>query len=109
MTVHRIADSFVDDHIRLSPTDATALGIAGYDDQLPDLSPDGHAARGDLARQAWRAVDAVTPADESERVAKAVFTERLGIEVELHDAGLVEGDLNVLASPPQSLREVFDL
>jgi uncharacterized protein (DUF885 family) len=109
MTVHRIADSFVDDHIRLSPTDATSLGIPGYDDQLPDLSPEGCAARGDLARRALREVEAVTPADESERVAKAVFTERLGIEVELHDAGLVEGDLNVLASPPQSLREVFDL
>jgi len=109
MTVHNIADSFVDDHIRLSPTDATALGIPGYDDQLPDLSPDGHAARNDLARRALREVEAVTPADESERVAKAVFTERLGVETELYDAGLVEGDLNVLASPPQSLREIFDL
>lgn len=109
MTVHRIADSYVDDQIRLAPTLATALGIPGYDDQWPDLSPEGCAARGELARTALRDIAPVEPADDGERAAKAVFTERLGIEVELHDAGLVEGDLNVLASPPQDLREAFDL
>jgi uncharacterized protein (DUF885 family) len=109
MTVHRIADSYVDSYVRLSPTVATSLGIPGYDDQWPDFSPEGCAARGDLARQALRDVAEVEPADEAERVAKAVFTERLGVEVELYDAGLVEGDLNVLASPAQELRETFDL
>lgn len=109
MTVHRIAESFVDDYLRLSPTIATALGVPGYDDRWPDLSPEGCQARGDLQRQALRDVADVEPADEQERVAKAVFTERLGVEVETHDAGLVEGDLNVLASPPQDLREAFDL
>jgi uncharacterized protein (DUF885 family) len=109
MTVHRIADSYVGDYVRLSPTIATALGVPGYDDQWPDLSPEGCAARAGLARQALRDVAGVEPADDRERVAKAVFTERLGVEVELHDAGLVDGDLNVLASPPQDLREAFDL
>ena len=109
MTVHRIADSFVDDYLRLSPTTATALGVPGHDDRWPDLSPEGCRARGDLQRQALRDVADVEPAGEQERVAKAVFTERLGVEAEMHDAGLVEGDLNVLASPPQDLREVFDL
>jgi uncharacterized protein (DUF885 family) len=109
MTVHRIADSYVDDYVRLAPTTATALGIPGHDDQLPDLSPEGCAARAELSRRALRAAEAAEPADERERVAKAVFTERLGIEVETYDAGLVEGDLNVLASAPQDLRETFDL
>jgi uncharacterized protein (DUF885 family) len=109
MTVHRIADSYVDDYVRLAPTTATALGISGHDDQLPDLSPEGCAARAELARRALRAAEAVEPVDERERVARAVFTERLGIEVETYDAGLVEGDLNVLASAPQDLRETFDL
>jgi uncharacterized protein (DUF885 family) len=109
MTVHRIADAYVDDYAALSPTTATALGLPGHDDQLPDLSPEGCAARAELARTALAAVGPVEPADERERVAKAVFTERLGVEVELYDAGLVEGDLNVLASPPQDLRDAFDL
>jgi len=109
MTVHRIADSYVDDYVRLAPTVATYLGIPGHDDQLPDLSPEGCAARAELARRALREAEAVEPADERERVAKAVFTERLGIDVETYDAGLVEGELNVLASAPQDLRETFDL
>jgi len=107
--VHRICDSYVDDYVRLQPTVATELGIPGYDDLLPDLSPDGCAARADLARAALRAVGDVEPADDSERDAKAVFTERLGLEVELYDAGLVDGSLNVIASAPQNLRMVFDL
>jgi len=107
--VHHLCDSYVDDYVRLQPTVATDLGIPGYDDQLPDLSPEGCAAQADLAREALRAVGATEPADDSERDAKAVFTERLGLEVELYDAGLVDGSLNVLASPPQHLRMAFDL
>src|SRR5690348_12171125 len=109
MTVHRIADAYVDYYVRLAPTVATALGVPGYDDQLPDLSPEGCAARAELARAALREVGAVEPADEQGHVAKAGLTERLGVEVETYDAGLVEGELNVLASPPQDLRSTFDL
>lgn len=109
MTVHRISDDYVDDYVRLVPTIATELGIPGYDDQWPDLSPEGNAAVAGLARRALADVSAVEPSDDAERVAKAVFTERLGVEVELYDAGLIDSDLNVLASPPQSLRSTFDL
>ena len=35
--------------------------------------------------------------------------ERLGLQIELHDARLDIGDLNVIASPLQSMRDVFDL
>jgi uncharacterized protein (DUF885 family) len=35
--------------------------------------------------------------------------ERLGLELELHDAGELDGDLNVIESPVQSTRQVFDL
>jgi uncharacterized protein (DUF885 family) len=107
--VHRLCDSYVDDYVRLDPTVATALGISGHDDRLPDLSPDGHAERADLAANALRAAAALEPADEGERDAKAVFAERLGIEGEVYDAGLVVSSLNVLASPAQEVRQVFDL
>jgi uncharacterized protein (DUF885 family) len=109
MTVHDIADAFVDDYVCLSPTLATALGIPGFDDKWPDLSPEGCAARDALSTKALRDVEAVEATDERARVAKAVFIERLGIDNELYEAGLVEGELNVLASPPQDLRETFDL
>jgi uncharacterized protein (DUF885 family) len=107
--VHRLCDSYVDDYVQLDPTTATALGITGHDDRLPDLSPDGHAARAELTAKALRAVGELAPVDDGERDAKAVLTERLGIEQEVYDAGLVDSSLNVLASPAQDLRQAFDL
>jgi len=108
-SVHRLCDSYVDDYVRLDPLAATALGIEGHDDRLPDLSPDGHAERAELARNALRAVAGATPAHPGERDAKAVFNERLGLEAEVYDAGLVVSSLNVIASPAQRVRRVFDL
>ncbi|MGZ7184160.1 DUF885 family protein, partial [Streptococcus pyogenes] len=35
--------------------------------------------------------------------------ERHGLALELHDAGEHLRDLNVIASPPQEMRDVFDL
>ncbi|HEY7595991.1 MAG TPA: DUF885 domain-containing protein [Actinophytocola sp.] len=107
--VHRLCDSFVDDYVSLEPTIATALGISGHDDRLPDLSPAGHAERAALISNALRAIDGLDPVDDGERDAKAVFTERMGVEKEVHDAGLVVSSLNVLASPAQDVRQAFDL
>lgn len=109
MTAHRISDTYVDDYVRLQPAIATALGIPGHDDRWPDLSQDGCAERDTLAREALRAMAETEPADESERVAKAVFTERVGIDVELYAAGLTDGELNVVASAAQELRMTLDL
>lgn len=109
LTVHSICDAYVDDYARLNPVAATEFGIGGHDDRLPDLSPDGHGARADLAGSALADISAARPADESERVARAVFAERIGLEVETHEAGLPQAALNVVASPVQSVRWVFDL
>ncbi len=107
--VHEICDRFVDDLAALDPIAATYLGIPGGDDRLTDFSPDGHGERGELARRALAGVVAAEPADAAERIAKAVFTERVGIDVELHEAGEDIRSLNVIASPVQELRQVFDL
>ncbi|WP_344414978.1 DUF885 domain-containing protein [Amycolatopsis minnesotensis] len=108
-SVHRICDSFVDDYAAANPVLATDLGITGYEDQLTDYSPEGHAARATLSRRALEAVAAAEPADAAERAAKAVFSERIGLELEIHDAGLDLGALNVISSPVQNVRSVFDL
>lgn len=107
--VHQISDRYVDDFAAAHPSAATELGIAGHDGDLTDYSPEGHAARASLARRALDAVRACTPADTSERAAQAVFTERVGIELELHEAGLDLAALNTIASPAQDVRMVFDL
>jgi uncharacterized protein (DUF885 family) len=107
--VHEICDSYVDDYAAVEPIFATYCGIAGFDEQLPDLSPDGIDARAALVSAALTAVTAAEPADVSEANAKAVFIERASLEVELHAAGEHHRSLNVIASPPQDLRQVFDL
>jgi uncharacterized protein (DUF885 family) len=109
MGVHEICDRYVDDYAAADPVMATFLGISGYDDQLTDYSPQGYAARASIARRALEAVEAAEPADDGERAAKAMFTERIGLEVEIHEAGLDLAALNVIASPVQELRMVFDL
>jgi uncharacterized protein (DUF885 family) len=109
MTVHEICDTYVDDYAAAHPVAATAFGVPGYGDQLTDYSPEGHAARATLARKALRDIERCESADEGERVARAVFTERVGLEVEIHEAGQDVASLNVIASPVQDLRMVFDL
>ena len=107
--MHEISDRFVDELAELDPIAATYLGVPGGEDELTDYSPDGHRARAELARRALEAVRRAEPADESERIARAVFVERVGLDVELHEAGADMSSLNVIASPVQDLRQVFDL
>ena len=106
--VHRLCDGYVTDYVAAHPVEAT-LGIAGHDDELTDFSPEGCAARDELSRRALAAVEAIEPADDSERVAKAVFTERIGLAVELHDAGLDLAELNTVSSAAHHIRMAFDL
>ncbi|MGV9363633.1 DUF885 domain-containing protein [Amycolatopsis sp. NPDC003731] len=107
--VHEICDRYVDDYAAADPVAATAHGIAGHDHRLTDYSADGYAERAGLAARAHAAVTAAEPRDAAERAAKAVFTERVGLELEIHEAGLDVASLNVISSPVQELRMAFDL
>jgi len=106
--VHGISNQFVADYAALDPLVATHLGLPGHDDRLTDYSPDGHAARRALFARGLRDITAAEAVDKSEADAKAVFLERVGIELELLDSGQAEAALNVIASPAQGLRDVFD-
>lgn len=103
------SDQFVEDYAALDPITATSVGIAGHDHELPDLSPDGFAAREELTRRAHAEVAALDPVDEREQVAKEAFLERLGVEVEQVDAGLARHQLSVITGASHELREAFDL
>jgi uncharacterized protein (DUF885 family) len=107
--IHEISDRYVDDIARLNPIGATYIGIDGYEDQMTDFSPDATRARGELLATAVRDAEAATPADDADRVAQAVFVERGRAELALYDADLVVADLNVIESPAQDIRMVFDL
>ena len=107
--VDAVAERYLDVSAALDPCAATESGITGFDDQITDYSPAGVAARVDAAKAALRELDATEPADAADIVTAAAMRERLGVLVELHDAGLDVGELNVIASPLQTMRDVFDL
>ena len=104
-----IAEHHVDELCELSPILATMIGRPGHDHLLDDYSPDGHAARAELARETLRRIDEVSDVDAVDRVTRAAMQERLGLELELHAAGEDLAELNNIASPVQAIRDVFDL
>ncbi|MEO7746777.1 MAG: DUF885 domain-containing protein, partial [Actinomycetota bacterium] len=104
-----LADDHLDATVALDPITATSMGVVGYDHLLTDYSPEADAERAELARRTLRGLAAATPVDDVDAVTIAVMSERLGLEVELFEAGARTGELNNLASPAQGLRDVFDL
>jgi len=107
--VDAVADAHFDAVVAASPIEATHLGVPGAESELDDLSPDGYAHHAQIARDTLARLDAVEPVDAVDRVTVAAMRERLGLGIELHEAGYDRMELNVIASPLQGCRDVFDL
>ncbi len=107
--VDALADRYVEQWAEVDPLGATGAGIAGHDAEMTDLSPDGVVARQQLLRDTLEALAPTEPVDDREAVAKAAMTERLGLQLERHEAGLADIELSVLTSGLHEVREVFDL
>ncbi|HEX9067060.1 MAG TPA: DUF885 domain-containing protein [Streptosporangiaceae bacterium] len=107
-TVRQIADRYVSQAARLDPVGATTAGITGFDHLMTDLSPDGFAARAELDLATAAELEQVR-ADGAETAARQAMLERLRIAGELYESGETTSELNVIASWPQYIREVFDL
>ncbi|HMR49177.1 MAG TPA: DUF885 domain-containing protein [Arachnia sp.] len=105
----RIADAYVQELARLSPMLATDLGVEGDHGALDDFSPEGLRAKADATRATLRQVERAEPVDEVDAVTRAAMVERLGLDVELFDAGEDHAELNNIASPLQGIRSIFDL
>ena len=105
----RIADSYIEDLVALSPMLAIDLGFDAGTDQLDDFSPDGLQARADLTRATLRRVEQAEVVDEVDAVTRAAMVERLGLDLDLFDAGEDHAELNNIASPLQGIRSIFDL
>ncbi|MDQ2836641.1 MAG: DUF885 domain-containing protein [Actinomycetota bacterium] len=107
--VDALADSYLSAAATLDPLMATNIGLKGYDDRLPDLSPDGLQAVDDLNRRTEADLDRVSPVDDNDKVTIAALRERLSVAIEVHASGAPLSELNIIASPVQSLRDAFDL
>lgn len=104
-----IAEKFSADFAELNPLEATFAGLPGHDHQLGDYSPDGLAATAELHRRTVHELSQAQAVDSTDQVTLAAMRDRLGLAVELYDSGAWHADLNVIASPVQTVREVFDV
>ncbi|MDT4911166.1 MAG: hypothetical protein QOC66_294 [Pseudonocardiales bacterium] len=107
--VDALADRYLDESVSLNPIEATYLGIAGHDAELPAYDPDWHAQVSELRRRTLEALDAVEPTDANDRITIAALREDLAVAEELRQLGADESELRNIASPLQNIRDVFDL
>ena len=107
--VDAIADAYVTAVAAHNPEIATTLGVRGYDDRWSDYSPDGLAGEIALAQDTIVSLRAATPTDDREQAARDAMLERLGLQVELHDAHVTPSRVSVIAGTAQGIRETFDL
>ena len=106
--VDAIAERYVTRLAGLSPEFAVYNGLPGRRGELDDYSPEGLAALSDLDRSTLRELDGVEAADDVDRVTIAAMRERLGVGLDLADAGEDLRSLNNIDSPVQTLRDGFD-
>ncbi|MCM3656989.1 DUF885 domain-containing protein [Agromyces mediolanus] len=107
--IDRLAEAWVDTLVDLDPTVGTYIGRREADDRLPDYSPAGHERATEATRATLSALRAAPVADEVDRVTRDDLGSELELSLERDAAELHLRDLNVIASPAQEIREVFDL
>ncbi len=107
--IDAIADTWVDVVAELSPTTATYIGRFEFNDRFGDYSPEGAERYAEAARRTLAELEATPAVDDIDGVTKADLSRELRLDLELHDAQAGLRDLNVIASPAQDIRSVFDL
>ncbi|MGH9045784.1 MAG: DUF885 domain-containing protein [Acidimicrobiales bacterium] len=107
--VDDVAADYVEEMAAADPAAATAWGVAGHDDKLPDLSPQGLEERAELQRRALAALDLAPKTSEHDRIASEVMAERLRVGLEMYESGDDLRPLRVLYSPQDRVRRSFDL
>ncbi len=104
-----IAEGYLDEYLELVPEERVYLGRAGREAEYSDYSPAGAEAVAAVERAALARIEAAEPADDVDVVTKLDLTRSLRLSIAKHEAGFDQRNLNVIASPAQELREIFDL
>lgn len=108
---------YVHELAALSPTDATAWGIPGFEGELQDFSPDYWNAVAERNRDMVADVDAFDDGtddndddedfDDVDRVTAEVLRDRVCLDLALHHQGETLRLLNNIESPVQTIRDTF--
>ena len=107
--IDKIADSYLDWMVEQSPSYATYLGRPGGEDRLDDESPAAHEKSAKKAAEVLKQLDQAVAVDDTDRVTKDAIQRTLKLDIETHESGLWRRNINVIASPAQGIREIFDL
>ncbi|GAA1998500.1 DUF885 domain-containing protein [Brevibacterium samyangense] len=114
--VDAVAESFVSGLLDFSPALHVRMGVPGKERELDDFSPAAIDARDELLARTLADLDTAEDAARADGTLDAVdlvtldaMRDNLGIEREIHAAGYDLGVLNVIHSPFQEIRDLFDL
>lgn len=107
--IDTIAEEWVTTLIDLVPEVGIYTGIGEPSGRVTDTSPAGHDALAAAGAAVIAKLEKAQPADDIDRVTQTDLLAELRLAHEEHAAQLHLRDLNVIASPAQELREVFDL
>jgi len=107
--IDAIAEEWVTTLAALDPGVATWIGIPGKLDEFADYSPSGHEDYISAAKKVIAELDSATEVDQVDWVTRTDLRSELELSLASSDARLHLRDLNVIASPAQEIREVFDL
>ncbi|MDQ1607456.1 MAG: hypothetical protein QOE16_188 [Microbacteriaceae bacterium] len=107
--IDAIAEAWVDTELELFPEYHVYLGRPGREGEYADYSPAGVERAAAEVQNALAQIRVAEPVDDIDRVTKMDLTRELELSLEKHAAGFDQRDLNVIASPAQGLRDIFDL
>ena len=107
--IDQIANRWVETITKLSPSFATGVGSPIGADKLDDFSPEANENYVQEAKKVLTELNAATVSDETDQVTLDAMTADLSLTLEMHEARLYRRNLNVIASPAQGIRDVFDL
>ena len=107
--IDELSNRYVAEYARHRPMMATYIGVPVEQDRLDDFSPAGRAAVHDLVSTTARRLAELPSTGPADDLSRSVLAERLAADGDRYRSGWTHADLNVLASPVQEVREVFDL
>ena len=107
--IDKLCEDWVQTIAQMSPSFATYAGIPGGDDKMDDSSPEAQAEWNRLERETLSKLNQLAPVDKVDEVTKDALKSKLELGIEQYEAGLYRRNLDVIASPAQGIRDIFDL
>jgi uncharacterized protein (DUF885 family) len=107
--VDAVAEAWVDTELDLFPEVRVMLGRPGREGEFGDYSPAGAERTIEETKRALAAIQAAEAVDAVDTVTKMDLARELQLAIDKHEAGFGQRDLNVIASPSQGFRDIFDI